>query len=103
MTEKRTRGAGVPPLQNPDVTGLTKPRQDDIIRESSTAPDRGEAAEEFLEEQQEQARETGRAADRSGAARASEARGGQPGFSGQGEETELAKHWHPKGTKSRRK
>jgi hypothetical protein len=95
MTSKK-RGEGVPPLRNPDVTGLTEARQEEVIRESATAPDRGEAAEEFLDEQQEQARESGRAKDRQAAARVSAARGAHPGVVADEGKTELAKHWDPK-------
>jgi hypothetical protein len=45
---------GVPALRNEDVTGMTEDREDEVIRESARAP-RGRAAEEFLDEQQEQA------------------------------------------------
>ena len=50
----RKSGEGVPALQNEDVTGMTKEKQDDVIRESGRAP-RRRAAKEFSEEQNEQA------------------------------------------------
>ena len=53
----RKRGEGVPALQNEDVTGMTEEKQAEVIRESGRAP-RGRAAEEFYEEQQDQAGET---------------------------------------------
>jgi hypothetical protein len=53
---KRT-DAGVPALQNQDVTGMTEDKQDEVIERSGRAP-RKDAAEEFFEEQGEQARET---------------------------------------------
>jgi hypothetical protein len=53
----RKSGEGVPALQNDDVTGMTEEKQDEIIRESGEAP-RKRAAEEFYEEQQEQAADT---------------------------------------------
>ena len=53
----RKSGEGVPALQNDDVTGMTEEKQDEVIRESGRAP-RRRAAEEFYEEQQEQAGET---------------------------------------------
>lgn len=48
---------GVPALQNEDVTGMTDERQNEVIRKSGRAP-RNEAAEEFFEEQGDQARES---------------------------------------------
>jgi hypothetical protein len=53
----RKSGEGVPALQNDDVTGMTEEKQEEVIRESGRAP-RDKAAEEFYEEQQEQAAET---------------------------------------------
>jgi hypothetical protein len=53
----RKSGEGVPALQNDDVTGMTEQKQDEVIRKSGRAP-RKRAAEEFYEEQQEQAGET---------------------------------------------
>jgi hypothetical protein len=55
MTKKTNEG--VPALQNDDVTGMTEEKQEEIIRRSGRAP-RKDAAEEFYEEQGEQARET---------------------------------------------
>jgi hypothetical protein len=55
MTRKSDEG--VPALQNDDVTGMTEEKQEEVIRESARAP-RHKAAEEFYEEQQEQAAET---------------------------------------------
>jgi hypothetical protein len=54
--DKKTK-EGVPALQNDDVTGMTEERQDEVIRKSGRAP-RKDAAEEFYDEQGEQARET---------------------------------------------
>jgi hypothetical protein len=48
---------GVPALKNEDVTGMTQDKQEKVIEQSGRAP-RQEAAEEFFEEQGEQARET---------------------------------------------
>jgi len=48
---------GVPALRNEDVTGMTKEKQDEVIRESGRAP-RSRAAEEFYEEGEEQAART---------------------------------------------
>jgi hypothetical protein len=48
---------GVPALKNDDVTGMTEDRQEEVIERSGRAG-REEAAEEFFEEQAEQARET---------------------------------------------
>jgi hypothetical protein len=48
---------GVPALQNDDVTAMTEDRQEEIIERSGRAP-REEAAEEFYEEQGEQARKS---------------------------------------------
>jgi hypothetical protein len=48
---------GVPALKNDEVTGMTKEKQDQVIRESAGAP-RKRAAAEFLEEQEKQAGET---------------------------------------------
>jgi hypothetical protein len=53
----RKSGEGVPALQNEDVTGMTDKKQDEVIRESGRAP-RARAAEEFYEEQNEQAADT---------------------------------------------
>ena len=53
----RKSGEGVPALQNDDVTGMTEEKQEEVIRESGRAP-RRRAAEEFYEEQKEQASET---------------------------------------------
>jgi hypothetical protein len=54
---ERKSGEGVPALRNDDVTGMTEERQEEVIRESGRAP-RHKAAEEFYEEQQDQAGET---------------------------------------------
>jgi hypothetical protein len=54
--DKKTK-EGVPALQNDDVTGMTEERQDEVIRKSGRAP-RKDAAEEFYDEQGEQALET---------------------------------------------
>ena len=56
MTRKKT-GEGVPALQNEDVTGMTEEKQAEVIRESGRAP-RRRAAEEFYDEQQDQAADT---------------------------------------------
>jgi hypothetical protein len=48
---------GVPALKNDDVTGMTEEKQEEVIRKSGRAR-RKDAAEEFYEEQGEQARET---------------------------------------------
>ena len=56
---------GVPALRNEDVTGMTEDREDEVIRESARAP-RARAAEEFLDEQQEQAGETESSEEESG-------------------------------------
>jgi hypothetical protein len=79
------------------VTGLTEPKQDAVIRESGTAPDRRDAAEEFLDEQQDQARDTVPSARRRGVDRVS---GSGTGSSDAAtadprDETELEKHWDP--------
>jgi hypothetical protein len=59
---KKKNDEGVPALKNDDVTGMTEEKQEKIVRESGRAP-RKDAAEEFYEEQGEQARETPRPAD----------------------------------------
>jgi hypothetical protein len=56
MTRKKS-GEGVPALQNEDVTGMTEEKQEEVIRESGRAP-RRRAAEEFYDEQQDQAADT---------------------------------------------
>jgi hypothetical protein len=64
MTKKTDEG--VPALQNDDVTGMTEDKQEEIIERSGRAP-RKDAAEEFYDEQEEQARKTaapGRDSDR---------------------------------------
>ena len=48
---------GIPALKNDDVTGMTTDKQEEVIERSGRAP-RKDAAEEFYEEQGEQARET---------------------------------------------
>lgn len=97
MTGRRRSGGGVPPLRNEDVTGLTPPRQDAVIEESGTDPDRADAAREFLEEQHAQARDTESSAGRRGVGpdptsdRADEHPGAVPSDA----DTELRKHWDP--------
>jgi hypothetical protein len=53
MTKKAAEG--VPALQNEDVTGMTEEKQEEVIERSGRAP-RKDAAEEFIDEQAEQAR-----------------------------------------------
>ncbi len=53
----KKRREGVPALQNEDVTGMTKRKQEKVARETGKGP-REEAAKEFYEEQEEQARDT---------------------------------------------
>jgi hypothetical protein len=53
---KRT-DEGVPALKNDDVTGMTEEKQEEVIERSGRAT-RQDAAEEFYEEQGEQARNT---------------------------------------------
>ena len=53
----RKSNEGVPALRNDDVTGMTEEKQEEVIRESGRAP-RKRAAEEFYDEQQDQAAET---------------------------------------------
>jgi hypothetical protein len=48
---------GVPALKNEDVTGMTEEKQEEVISKSGRA-ERKDAAEEFYEEQGEQARQT---------------------------------------------
>ena len=48
---------GVPALQNEEVTGMTEDKQEEVIERSGRAA-RKDAAEEFLEEEREQARQT---------------------------------------------
>jgi hypothetical protein len=55
MTKRANEG--VPALKNDDVTGMTEERQEEVIHRSGRVG-REQAAEEFLEEQSEQARET---------------------------------------------
>jgi hypothetical protein len=55
MTKKAEEG--VPALQNDEVTGMTEEKQEEIIERSGRAP-RKDAAEEFYEEQGEQASKT---------------------------------------------
>jgi hypothetical protein len=54
---RKKSGEGVPALQNEDVTGMTEEKQDEVVQESGQAP-RRRAAEEFYDEQREQAAET---------------------------------------------
>jgi hypothetical protein len=101
MTRRRPDG-GVPALRNEDVTGLTEPKQDAVIEESGRDPDRGDAAREFLEEQNDQARDTESSAARRGVGPAPGSGGAdQPSGTVSSEsDTELEKHWDPE---SRRK
>ena len=55
MTKKTDEG--VPALQKDDVTGMTEDKQEKIIERSGRAP-RKDAAEEFYEEQGQQARKS---------------------------------------------
>lgn len=55
MTKKADEG--VPALQNDAVTGMTEEKQEEVIQRSGRAP-RKDAAEEFYEEQEEQAGKT---------------------------------------------
>ena len=55
----RKRDAGVPALQNDEVTGMTEEKQEEIVRRSGRAS-RKDAAKEFYEEEGEQARKTSR-------------------------------------------
>ncbi|HEX7337714.1 MAG TPA: hypothetical protein VF252_10950 [Gemmatimonadales bacterium] len=54
---RRNKEEGVPALKNDDVTGMTKEKQEKVVRESGRAA-RKDAAEEFYEELGEQARKT---------------------------------------------
>jgi hypothetical protein len=56
-TVTKKNDEGVPALKNDDVTGMTEDKQEEIIERSGRAP-RKDAAEEFYEEQGEQARQT---------------------------------------------
>jgi hypothetical protein len=93
----RKRDEGVPPLRNEDVTGLTEEKQDAVIRESGTTPDRGDAAHEFLDEQQDQAQDTTPTAERRGVGRVRESSRdpNRAGIAGPEDGTELEKHWDP--------
>jgi hypothetical protein len=51
------RAKGVPALENEDVTGMTEDKQEEVIERSGRAS-RKDAAEEFYEEQGQQARKT---------------------------------------------
>jgi hypothetical protein len=53
----RKSDEGVPALQNDEVTGMTEEKQEEIIRRSGRAP-RKDAAEEFYEEEGDQARKS---------------------------------------------
>jgi hypothetical protein len=54
---KKKKDEGVPALKNDDVTGMTEEKQEKVVRESGRAA-RKDAAEEFYQEQGEQARQT---------------------------------------------
>jgi hypothetical protein len=56
-TVRKKKQEGVPALRNDDVTGMTEEKQEEVIRQSGQA-ERKDAAEEFYEEQGEQARQT---------------------------------------------
>jgi hypothetical protein len=56
-TVRKKKDEGVPALKNDDVTGMTEEKQEEVISKSGRA-ERKDAAEEFYEEQGEQARET---------------------------------------------
>ncbi|HET9515085.1 MAG TPA: hypothetical protein VFO95_14230 [Gemmatimonadales bacterium] len=102
MSPRRRSERGVPALRNEDVTGMTDPRQDAVVRESGTAPDRGDAARELLDEQRHQAGDTPPSAARRGAPRVPEGGTDGPGqgSAAPGTETELEKHWDPENRKS---
>ena len=55
MTKRADKG--LPALKNDDVTGMTEDKQEKVIEHSGRVG-REEAAEEFFEEQGDQARET---------------------------------------------
>ena len=97
MTGRRRSDGGVPALRNEDVTGLTQPKQDAVIEESGTDPDRGDAAREFLDEQRAQARDTESSAGRRdvGPRPASDRADEHPGAVPADADTELRKHWDP--------
>ena len=98
MTPRRRSGSGVPPLRNEDVTGLDEAKQDAVIRESGTDPDRGDAAREFFAEQHDQAEETPSSGARRGVTRKPDEGGSgeHHGTAEPGTDTELRKHWDPK-------
>jgi hypothetical protein len=103
MTRRRRSGSGVPPLKNEDVTGLDEAKQDAVIRESGTDPDRGDAAREFFDEQQDQAGDTPSSAERHGVTRKPKeaSSGHNHGTTDSGTDTELRKHWDPKSQRKR--
>jgi hypothetical protein len=104
MTARRRSGGGVPPLRNEDVTGLTEPKQDAVIQESGTDPDRGDAAREFLDEQHDQAQKTESSAVRRGTGHGPKAgkSGRHPGEVQPGTDTEVRKHWDPESQRKSR-
>jgi hypothetical protein len=97
MTRRRRSDGGVPALRNEDVTGLTEPKQDAVIKESGRDPDRGDAAREFLEEQNDQARDTESSAARRGVGPVPTGGGAdeRSGTVSSESDTELEKHWDP--------
>ncbi|MBA3345423.1 MAG: hypothetical protein H0T44_09015 [Gemmatimonadales bacterium] len=58
-------GEGVPALQNDDVTGMTEEKQEEVIRKSGRAP-RKDAAKEFYDEQEDQAKDAPSAEEEKG-------------------------------------
>jgi hypothetical protein len=62
---------GVPALQNEDVTGMTEPKQDEIVRESGTTS-RDDAAKDFYDTAAEEANASGPSEEPSRADLASE-------------------------------
>jgi hypothetical protein len=95
-SRKGKRNDGVPPLQNEDVTGLSEPRQDEVIRESGRAAQRRDAAREFLDEQREQAQSTAQSVKREDNSRVAGSTGDDhAGVAEPGQDTELHKHWDP--------
>jgi hypothetical protein len=56
-TVRKKKGEGVPALKNDEVTGMTEEKQEEVIRQSGRAK-RKDAAEEFFQEQGEQAQQT---------------------------------------------
>jgi hypothetical protein len=99
----KKRNGGVPALHNEKVTGMEEDKQEEVIRQSGRAR-RAEAAKEFYDEGEQQARTSEAPGDASTRKGAAPTRGKSVAEHGtQGEDaTELQQHWAEGSKVSRR-